>query len=171
MVFAWRAENQAKNQPDQYFPANTANHKKKYMNIRIKLNTETAKIPTKNSPDEAGYDLYSSEDCIIKPMERKLVQTGVSISIPYGYYGHISDRSGMALKKGAHCLGKIVDPTYRGNIGVIILNTDMFESIKIQKNDRIAQIIFKKYENVSFITEEELGDSSRGEKGFGSSGN
>jgi dUTP pyrophosphatase len=141
------------------------------MNIRIKLNSETSRIPTKNSPDEAGYDLYSAEDCIVKPMERKLVKTGISISIPYGFYGHISDRSGMALKKGAHCLGKIVDPTYRGEIGVIILNTDMFEPIKIQKGDRIAQIIFKRYENVDFIIENRLDDSTRGEKGFGSSGN
>jgi dUTP pyrophosphatase len=140
------------------------------MNIRIKLTNEHSKIPTKSSPDEAGYDLYSSEDCIIKPMERKLVKTGIAISIPYGYYGHISDRSGMALKKGAHCLGKIVDPTYRGEIGIIILNTDMFEPIKIQKGDRVAQMIFKKYENVDFITESDLENSPRGEKGFGSSG-
>jgi dUTP pyrophosphatase len=141
------------------------------MNIRIKLINENSKIPTKSSPNEAGYDLYSSEDCIIKPMERRLVKTGVCISIPYGYYGHISDRSGMALKKGAHCLGKIIDPTYRGEIGIIIFNTDMFEPIKIQKADRIAQIIFKKYEEVEFVEEKELDLSSRGEKGFGSSGN
>jgi dUTP pyrophosphatase len=141
------------------------------MNIRIKLTNENAKIPSKTSPDEAGYDLYSSEDCIIKPMERRLVKTGVSLAIPYGHYGHISDRSGMALKKGAHCLGKIVDPTYRGEIGVIILNTDMFESIKIQKGDRMAQIIFKKYENVEFIQESALDKTERDGKGFGSSGN
>lgn len=140
------------------------------MNIRIKLLNNSAKIPTKNSPDEAGYDLYSSDDHIIKPMERKLVKTGIAVSIPYGYYGHISDRSGLALKKGAHCLGKIIDPTYRGEIGVIILNTDMFESIKIQKGDRIAQVIFKQYETVDFIVEEELDESTRGSSGFGSSG-
>ena len=141
------------------------------MNIRTKLINNTSKIPTKNSPDEAGYDLSSSEDCIIKPMERRLVKTGIAFSIPYGFYGHISDRSGMALKKGAHCLGKIVDPTYRGEIGVIILNTDMFEPIKIQKGDRVAQIIFKKYENVNFTVEDELDQSIRGDRGFGSSGN
>ena len=133
--------------------------------------SNSSKVPTKNSPEEAGYDLYSSEDYIIKPMERKLIKTGVAFSIPYGFYGHISDRSGMALKKGAHCLGKIVDPTYRGEIGVIILNTDMFEPIKIQKGDRISQIIFKKYENVNFILEDELDQSLRGNHGFGSSGN
>jgi dUTP pyrophosphatase len=77
----------------------------------------------------------------------------------------------MALKKGAHCLGKIVDPSYRGEIGVIILNTDMYETIKIQKGERIAQIIFKKYENVNFIESESLSETDRASNGYGSSGN
>ena len=140
------------------------------MNINIKLLNANSKIPSKTSADDAGYDLYSSEEVIIKPMERKLVKTGVAMSIPSGYYGHISDRSGMAFKKGAHCLGKIVDSSYRGDIGVIILNTDMYESIKIYIGDRIAQMIFKKYENVNFITEGELDDTNRGSAGYGSSG-
>jgi dUTP pyrophosphatase len=103
-------------------------------------------------------------------MERKLVKTGVAMSIPSGYYGHISDRSGMAFKKGAHCLGKIVDPSYRGEIGVIILNTDMYDIIKVQKGDRIAQMIFKQYETVEFLVEEQLDQTGRGSDGYGSSG-
>ena len=141
------------------------------MNISIKLLNSDSKIPSKLSQDDAGYDLYTSEDVLIKPMERKLIKTGVSISIPSGYYGHISDRSGMAFRKGAHCLGKIVDSTYRGELGVIILNTDMYETIKIQKNDRVAQIIFKKYENVNFVVEKFLDETKRGSSGYGSSGN
>ena len=141
------------------------------MNINIKLLNSNSKTPSKSSLDDAGYDLYSCEEVVIKPMERKLVKTGVAMSIPSGYYGHISDRSGMAFKKGAHCLGKIVDSSYRGDIGVIILNTDMYEPIKIQKNDRIAQIIFKKYENVNFIVENLLDETERGSSGYGSSGN
>jgi dUTP pyrophosphatase len=139
------------------------------MNIEIKLINNNSKIPTK-SDDDAGYDIYSTEDFFIKPMERCLVKTGISMSIPLGYYGHISDRSGMALKKGAHCLGKIVDPSYRGEIGVILLNTDMYETIKIQKGDRIAQIIFKKYETVNFIQSENLSETERDCNGYGSSG-
>jgi dUTP pyrophosphatase len=141
------------------------------MNIEIKLLNDNAKIPSKSCQDDAGYDLYSSDDFFIKPMERCLVKTGICISMPSGYYGHISDRSGMALKKGAHCLGKIVDPSYRGEIGVIILNTDMYETIKIQKGDRIAQMIFKKYENVNFIESESLQQTERSDNGYGSSGN
>lgn len=140
------------------------------MNINIKLLSSNSKIPTKSRDDDAGYDLYATDEHIIKPMERALVKTGISLEIPSGYYGHISDRSGMALKKGAHCLGKIVDPSFRGEIGVIILNTDMYEPIKIQSGDRIAQMVFKKYENVSFVESSELEKTERDEKGYGSSG-
>ena len=140
------------------------------MNINIKLLSSNSKIPTKARDDDAGYDLYSIDEYIIKPMERTLVKTGISLEIPSGYYGHISDRSGMALKKGAHCLGKVVDPSFRGEIGVIILNTDMYEPIKIQSGDRIAQMIFKKYENVSFVESSDLEKTERDEKGYGSSG-
>lgn len=140
------------------------------MKINIKLLNEKSKIPSKNNGD-AGYDLYASEDAIIKPMERRLVKTGISLEMPDGYYGHISDRSGMAYKKGAHCLGKIVDSTYRGDIGIIILNTDMYEQIKISAGDRVAQIIFKKYEEVEFIESEELNQTERANGGYGSSGN
>jgi len=140
------------------------------MNIEIKLLNSNSKTPSRSSDEDAGYDLYCYEDQFIKPMERCLVKTGIAMSIPTGYYGHISDRSGMALKKGAHCLGKIVDPSYRGEIGVIILNTDMYETIKIQKGDRIAQMIFKKYENINFIEKGSLNESERAESGYGSSG-
>ena len=140
------------------------------MNINIKLLSSNSKIPTKARDNDAGYDLYSIDEYIIKPMERTLVKTGISLEIPNGYYGHISDRSGMALKKGAHCLGKVVDPSFRGEIGVIILNTDMYEPIKIQSGDRIAQMIFKKYENISFVESSDLEKTERDEKGYGSSG-
>jgi dUTP pyrophosphatase len=140
------------------------------MNIKIKLIDKNAKIPYKARSNDAGYDLFSIEEVTIKPMERKLVKTGVSISMDSGYYAHVSDRSGMALKKGAHCLGKIIDPSFRGEIGVIIFNTDMYEPIKISVSDRIAQIIFKKYENVDFVLCDNLEDSERSHLGYGSSG-
>jgi dUTP pyrophosphatase len=140
------------------------------MNIEINLINQAAKIPTKSRLDDAGYDLHSVEEIDIKPMERKLIKTGISISIPQGFYAHVSDRSGMALKKGAHCLGKIIDPSFRGEIGVILYNTDMYESIKIAQGDRIAQIIFKRYENVNFIQSNYLTSTNRQGSGYGSSG-
>lgn len=141
------------------------------MNIQIKKLNKLAGVPSKSSENDAGYDISSCEDTTIQPMSRQLVKTGISISIPAGYYGHISDRSGMALKHGAHCLGKIIDPSFRGEIGIILYNTDMYAPIQIKTGQRIAQIIFKKYENVNFLeTEEDLDSTKRGEKGFGSSG-
>ena len=140
------------------------------MNINIKLLNSTSKVPSKSRNDDAGYDLYASDEYTIKPMERCLVKTGIALEIPEGYYGHVSDRSGMALKKGAHCLGKIIDPSFRGEIGIIILNTDMYEPIKISAGDRVAQIIIKKYENVCFQNIDILKNSSRQENGYGSSG-
>ena len=140
------------------------------MNIEINLINELAKIPTKSREDDAGYDLYATEEVVIKPMERELVKTGITLSIPTGFYAHISDRSGMALKRGAHCLGKIVDPSFRGEIGVILYNTDMYEPIKISISDRIAQVIFKKYENIDFVICDKLNNSTRQDLGYGSSG-
>lgn len=140
------------------------------MNIEINLINKFAKIPTKARLDDAGYDLYSTEEVTIKPMERKLVKTGISISIPSGFYAHVSDRSGMALKKGAHCLGKIIDPSFRGEIGVILYNTDMYEPIKILQGDRIAQVIFKKYEEVNFVESNYLTITDRQDSAYGSSG-
>jgi dUTP pyrophosphatase len=139
------------------------------MIIFFKKINEAAKEPT-SSEGNAGYDLYSCEDNCIQPQTRELIKTGIKLVIPNGYYGHISDRSGMAFKYGAHCLGKIIDSNYRGEIGVILLNTDKDKEIIIKKGDRIAQIIFKKYEEVQFSQISDLPDSNRNENGFGSSG-
>lgn len=137
--------------------------------MQIKLLSPLAKVPQKDYGN-AGYDLFAIENVVIKPNQRALVKTGISISIPNGYYGHISDRSGMAYKKGAHCLGKIIDPNYTGEIGVIIYNTDANNDIVIYSGDRPAQIVFKKYEEISFEIVSELTATNRGDKGYGSSG-
>jgi dUTP pyrophosphatase len=137
--------------------------------VFFKKLSEKAKCPTKEDGN-AGYDLFAAETVEIPPLERRLVKTDIGLEIPPGYYGHISDRSGVALKGGLHCLGKIVDETYRGNVGVILYNTNSDKSVVVVEGDRPAQIIFKKYENVNFILVDELSDSNRGELGFGSSG-
>lgn len=139
------------------------------MKIEIKKLSENAAIPSKDEGN-AGYDLYAIEDIIIPPQSRSLVKTGITMSIPNGYYGHISDRSGMAYKKGAHCLGKIIDSSYRGEIGIIILNTDKEKDLVILALERPAQIIFKKYEDVDFEEVVYLDETLRGVKGYGASG-
>lgn len=140
------------------------------MKIKIKKLTKTAIVPTQSEPGAAGMDLYADDDYHIIPCQRKLISTGISMAITPGFYGHISDRSGMAWKKGAHCLGKIIDQTFRGEIKVVLLNTDNLHPIEIKKGDRIAQIIFHRYFTPEFELVDDLEQTERGEGGFGSSG-
>jgi dUTP pyrophosphatase len=142
---------------------------KKITNVFFKKLNEWAVMPQKKK-DDAGYDLSLTDEVLeIQSGERVLAKTGLAIEIPVGFYGHISDRSGNALKKGIHCLGKIVDPSYRGEVGVILLNTSK-EVVSFNRGDRIAQIIFKKYESPTMIEVQTLFPSERGEGGFGSTG-
>lgn len=143
------------------------------MVIKLKKLSDKAKIPTNESGFEAGYDLYAVESDYLRPLERKLFKTNISLEIPPGYYGHICDRSGNAYKKGLHVLAGIIDSTYRGDIGVVLYNTNGGDEDKntvyVEKEKAIAQIIFKRHETVSFETVELLSETERGEKGYGSS--
>jgi dUTP pyrophosphatase len=140
------------------------------MNIDfIKLNP-LAKAPSRANTDDAGADLYSIEDVAIFPLTRKLVRTGLSLSIPEGVYGRIAPRSGLAFKNGIDVLAGVIDPGYRGEIGVVLYNTDQNNMFKISCGDRIAQIIFETYHSVIFQEANSLGETSRSTGGFGSSG-
>ena len=139
------------------------------MNVKIKKLSENAKTPT-SSPGNAGYDLYAAESAVIFPGQRALIKTDVAMEIPFGYYGRVSDRSGMAYKNGATCIGKIIDSVYRGNVGVILLNTDKHDNIIVKVGDRPAQIIFEQYHEAEFQEVDDLGVTERGDKGYGSSG-
>jgi len=108
------------------------------------------------------------ENYIIKPGERILVKTGIKVEIPNGYWGNIRDKSGLALEHGLHHFAGVIDETYRGEIGVIVMNLGK-NKYTIRKNERIAQMIITPCTLVD-IVEEDLLDSIRGEKGFGSSG-
>jgi len=149
------------------------------MKIQIKKLSENAIIPTRASAGAAGYDLYSTEDCILNPGERHLFKTNLSIQIPPGYYGRIAPRSGLALKQGIDVLAGVIDEDYAGDVGVILLNTAIiptsleiypYYSLYVRKGDRIAQIIFEKYHEVEFEEVNELTETARGENGWGSTG-
>lgn len=141
------------------------------MKFQLKKLNSDAIIPQRADNESAGFDLFSTEDVNISPGKRQLIGTGISLAIAPGLYGHISDRSGMAWKKGAHCLGKIIDSNFRGEIKIVLLNTDPYKPLEIKKGDRCAQIIFHKYYTPEFELVDELDDTERGEKGFGASGN
>jgi dUTP pyrophosphatase len=148
----------------------TAQKKKNNMNIQIKKLSDQAKIPTQGSKYAAGYDLYAAEEVLVNTMGRKLVKTNISISIPEGYYGRIAPRSGLAYKNGIDVLAGVIDSDYRGDIGVILFNSDHNLDFQVNVGDRIAQIIIEKCHSVNWDTVENLEASVRSEKGFGSSG-
>lgn len=139
--------------------------------MRIKLLDPEAKIPKRANSTDAGADLYSCEDVILNPHERKLIKTGIALEIPDGYYGRIEPRSGLAYKHGIDVLAGVIDSDYRGELGVVLYNTDLKNPLNIQKGDRIAQIIFEKHYNFNFEISEELSNTFRGDGGFGHTGN
>lgn len=143
------------------------------MNIKFKKLSPTAKTPTRGSDEAAGYDLYAdnNEWIMVRPNNSVKLPLNIILEIPKGYYGAIYARSGLATRQGlrpSNCVG-IIDSDFRGNVTVVLTNdTDEFQ--KIQPHERIAQIIFQKYEEVEFEETEELSKTDRGAGGFGSTG-
>lgn len=137
--------------------------------IQVKLLTENSKAPTRNTPTDAGLDLYASEEVLINGREWKAVSAGISISIPDGYYARIAPRSGLAYKHGLDIFAGVVDSGYRGEIKVIIYNAGE-KNYSISVGDKIAQLIIEKCYLWDVLIVDELNNSARGERGFGSSG-
>jgi len=138
--------------------------------MKIKFTDPNAIIPKKGSEHAAGYDLYSCETGVIKPKERRLIKTGLSVEIPSGFYGRIAPRSGLALKHGIDVMAGVIDADYRGELGVILYNTDSTNDYIFNVGDKIAQIIFEKYYDFDMLLHKELADTLRGDGGFGSTG-
>ena len=115
--------------------------------------------------NSAGYDLFADESIEVLPNSRGVVSTGLRMQIPKGYYGQISPRSGLALKNGVITFNGTIDSGYFGVVYVLLFNFS-FEKFVVEKGNRIAQIIFKKCESVSFSSEDLNFDSERGVKSF-----
>lgn len=138
--------------------------------LLIKKLNENAIIPFRGSPNAAGLDLSSSEELVIPPRSHKLVKTGLSMSIPSGYYGRIAPRSGLAYKHGIDVFAGVIDSDYRGEVGVILYNSSENE-FKVNIGDRIAQIIIEYYLKDLGIGEvDSLEETERGDGGYGSTG-
>jgi dUTP pyrophosphatase len=142
------------------------------MPITIKIQ-KISDIPTPGyaHKGDSGVDLYSAEEYTLKPMERRLIPTGLKMEIPYGYEGQVRPKSGLALNNGishANAVGTI-DSSYRGEIKVPLINFSD-QSYKIEKGKKIGQIIFAKVEEAIFEEVKELGKTTRNEDGFGSTG-
>lgn len=128
--------------------------------------------PTYSHPGDAGADLESAENLTLRPGERALVSTGLSIALPDGYAAFIVPRSGLAAKHGITIVNSpgTVDAGYRGEIKVSLLNTDQEHAFEIKAGDRIAQMIVMPVSRARFIPVETLPGSDRGHGGFGSTG-
>lgn len=137
--------------------------------IKIKKLTSEAKTPTYAHPGDAGLDIFSNEETIINPLKRKLISTGISMSIPENYVAFIKDKSGIAYKKGLTHMAGVIDSSYRGEYKILLFNTTQ-ESIKIEKHEKLAQIVFLPYSRGQIEIVENLEETSRGEEGFGSTG-
>jgi dUTP pyrophosphatase len=145
-----------------------------YVEIKI-INASANPVPGYATSGSAGVDLRAwlpEEPVTLKPLERKLIPTGLFIEIPEGFEVQIRPRSGMAIKHGITCLNSpgTVDSDYRGEIKIILINLSA-EPHTINSGDRIAQMIVAKVEKAQFIEVEKLGTTGRGEGGFGHTGN
>jgi len=141
----------------------------KMTKIKIKKLHPNAIIPKYAHEGDAGLDLCSIKNYSLGPMEKELIETGISMEIPKGYFGSIRDRSGLAVKYSLHTLAGVIDSGYRGQIGVVIMNLGKKE-FKINKGDRIAQMLIQPVIIPEIEEVEDTGKTSRGDGGFGSTG-
>jgi len=127
--------------------------------------------PSYANPGDAGADLYATEHDLVERGETKLITVNTSIAIPDGYVGMVCSRSGLALKRSVFVLNApgIIDSGYRGKLGVILHNASD-KDFSIAPGERIAQLVFVKYEPVEFNIVESLDKTERGDNGFGSTG-
>ena len=141
------------------------------MKLLVQKIEEDAIVPYKAHKADAGMDLFSIEDKTLKPMERKLIRTGIKIELPKNTEAQIRPRSGLALKNGITVLNTpgTIDEGYRGEIGIILINLSK-EEFRVEKGMKIAQMVIKPIININVEVISELSESSRGEDGFGSTG-
>jgi len=139
------------------------------MEVQVQKLSKTTRLPTKANESDAGWDLYASEDVIIEPSQTQTVGTNIAMAIPDGYVGLIWDRSGMDTKRGVHRFAGVIDSGYRGEIKVCLWNSSKEHCI-INKGDRMAQILFQPVPPLPMIEVQDINTTSRGVKGFGSSG-
>lgn len=137
--------------------------------IRFVRLHEDAIKPTKANKSDAGFDLCALHGAIIEKHCHKLVKTGIAMEIPEGYVGLIWPRSGMAYKYGIDVFAGVIDSGYRGDIGVILYNSQ-YSNYNVEKGDRIAQLVLQKVEHFELIEASDLNKADRQESGFGSTG-
>ena len=132
----------------------------------------SAVAPLRAHGDDAGFDLCACEAAELGPGERASVGTGIAVAIPEGQAGLVLPRSGLAMRHGISVVNApgLIDSGYRGEVRVLLLNTDRVERFEVAPGDRIAQLVIVRHETPAFVEVEALGDTPRGTGGFGSTG-
>ena len=130
---------------------------------------KNAQLPSKGSPEAAGYDLYCVDDVVIHPGGRVLIPIGIKSQIPKGYYGRIADRSGLAAKHGLTVQAGVIDSDYRGEWRVLLHNTGPSPHF-MPMGSRVAQAVLTKIADFDVVEIQDVDETPRGGGGFGSTG-
>ncbi len=142
------------------------------MELNVSRVKDGATLPSRAHEGDAGLDLYACEAAHIGPGERWSVGTGIAVEIPEGHAGLVLPRSGLARKHGISLVNSpgLIDSGYRGEVSVLLLNTDPADTFMVEPGDRIAQLVISPVDPAQPVEVDSLTDSARGEGGFGSSG-
>jgi dUTP pyrophosphatase len=140
--------------------------------LRVRRLADAARLPVRAHEGDAGLDLHAREAFHLAPGERASVGTGIAVEIPPGHAGLVLPRSGLAAKHGIALVNApgLIDAGYRGEVRILLINTDPDEAFEGTAGDRIAQLVVVRVEEPEVVEADSLGDTSRGEGGFGSSG-
>jgi dUTP pyrophosphatase len=139
--------------------------------VAVRRLREDALVPSQAYDGDAGLDLAACDSVVIGPGERVVVSTGIAVEIPGGYAGFVQPRSGLAARHGIGVVNSpgLIDAGYRGEIRVVLLNTDARETFTVEPGMRIAQLVVMPVAAVRVVEADELAASERGSRGFGSS--
>ena len=143
------------------------------MHVRIRRLDGDLPLPAAQHPDDAGYDLHAAIDAHIEPAGgRAIVPTGIAVAIPSGCAAFVLPRSGLALDHGVTCLNTpgLIDSLYRGELKVLLVNTDPSRAYDVERGDRIAQLVLLDVQMIEWVEVDDLGATERNTFGFGSTG-
>lgn len=142
------------------------------MELRVARLSDGARLPERAHPGDAGLDLHAAEAARIEPGARTSVGTGIAIEVPEGHAGLVLPRSGLAARHGITLVNApgLIDSGYRGEVRILLLNTDREEAFDIEPGDRIAQLVIAPVTEAVAVEVDELSESARRGGGFGSSG-
>lgn len=140
--------------------------------LQVKRLRPDAVVPRRAYPGDAGLDLVACEEVVIEPGGRAVVGTGLAVAVPAGHAGLVVPRSGIAARHGISVVNGpgLIDPGYRGEVKVILLNTDRAEPFRVEAGDRLAQLVIVEVSALEPVEVDELDETERGAGGLGSSG-